>query len=54
MLARGAGTLDEALAAATVGLRRVRIGDYRVVFCVEAGRVTVLVGTVVHRHDVCR
>jgi len=54
VLARDPRTLGEALACAFAGLRRVRIGDYRVIFRIEAERVTVLVVKVAHRREAYR
>ena len=52
--ARDPRTLGEALSGELTGLRRVRVGDYRVIFRVEAERVTVLVIKVAHRREVYR
>lgn len=36
------------------GLRRIRVGDYRVVYEVEDGRLTILVVRIGHRREVYR
>jgi mRNA interferase RelE/StbE len=36
------------------GLIRIRVGDYRIVYRVDAGKLTVLVVTIGHRSDVYR
>ena len=43
-----------ALKGELTGLRRIRVGDYRVVYEIDEGEVVVLVIRIAHRRDVYR
>ena len=44
----------QALKGGSTGLRRIRVGDFRVVYEVRQAEVVVLVVRVGHRREVCR